>query len=182
MKSNESVFSFCVIILISCMPCLASQLPKFVQKYHEKLPCLEKYVDSVLSNQEKAQMIAQYCCQFIPSKPNLIVNGVVALENKLFQLMEQEKQISLVLLGFPFKSTNHEKKCLSAHVDLGEYLSLLTLNSMVHNIQHLYPKVQCTIISDGLSYHIEEYDPAYNEILDYHAVMEKLTNCFSCIS
>src|SRR5579871_802807 len=176
MKLNGFVF---ILYLWSYGICFSSQVPEFIQKYCRQLPHLQEYQSRALSNEDKAHIIANYCCLFIPKKPDLCIEGINDLQDKLLELIDQEQKISLVLLGFPFKSTNHEKKCLSAHVDLGEYLSLVTLNAMVHNIKSIYPQVQCTIISDGLSYHIEGYDPSYDEIFAYHKTMEKLMSCFS---
>src|SRR5204863_6047568 len=171
MKLSGFVFIVCLYIYV---PCFSSELPEFVQKYCNKIPHVRQNEGHVLDDNEKACIIAKYFCLFIPQKPDLIVDGVDRLRNKLLQTITQEQNISLILLGFPFKSTNHEKKCLSAHVDLGEYLSLVTLNTMMHNIRSIYPKVQCVLISDGLAYHVEDYDPDYNEILNYHMTMEKL--------
>ncbi len=185
MKSIKvSIYVVCAYLTVMCSAsfCMESQLPQCIEKYCNQIPHLQHYEECFLENDQKATILTDYCCLFFPKRSNLSVNGKDELKKKFLQLMSQEKKIELLLLGFPFKSTNHEKKCLSANVDLGEYLSLVTLSTMICNMQRIYPNVHCTIISDGLAYHIDDYDPSYDEILCYHTAMQKLVGCFSHIS
>ncbi len=160
----------------------SSELPGFIQKYHSSIPSLEYDSNKSFSPKDQASIIGNYLCKFIPQIKTLSLNGHDKLENKLEYLITNQKQIQLVILGFPFKSTNHEKKCLSSEADLGEYLGLTTLNQLVYNIKLLYPNTHCAIISDGLAYHINNYDPSYEEIHNYHARINDLTTHFKNVS
>ncbi|HLJ31619.1 MAG TPA: L-tyrosine/L-tryptophan isonitrile synthase family protein [Candidatus Babeliales bacterium] len=160
----------------------SSELPLITEKYRKTIPSLVCNGSAELSAKEKASLITHYLTGFIPHKKSLAIEGTEQLQNKIKDLIDHEKPLSLLLLGFPFKSTNHEKKCLSDDVDMGEYLALTTLNTVVDNIKQIYPHAHCTIISDGLAYHIEEYDPSYQKIVNYHDQMDKLTQLFDHVS
>src|SRR5579863_9948729 len=136
----------------------ASEQPHIIQKYIATIPTINDQL-IITSSSEKANLITQYLINFVSSKQSLALQGTEKLTNKITKLIEQKKQLSLLLLGFPFKSTNHQKKCLGDEVDLGEYFALITLHTLVKNIKHLYSQTHCTILSDGLAYHIENYDP-----------------------
>jgi len=159
-----------IIILLVCTyeSSYASELPIFIQKYIQSIPCLEYDKKAIISAKDKACLIQKYLSSFIPFKKNLLLKGKTQLEDKLEYLIAHEKQIALVILGFPFKSTNHEKKCLGPNADLGEYLGLTTLTQLTQNVKSVYPNTHCTIISDGLAYHINDYDPSYEDIHNYH--------------
>ncbi len=160
----------------------ASESPLFIKKYKDNLPNLTNREHYSSSTKNQAKMIVDYLCQFIPQKKDSNIEGRDKLTNKLNILMENAQPISLILLGFPFKSTNYEKKCLSERVDMGEYLSLITLDTVVHNIKSIYPKTHCTIISDGLAYHIDDYDASYEDIFHYHEAMSSLIKNFPNLS
>lgn len=55
---------------------------------------------------------------------------------------------------------------------------MITLQTMVDNINKVHPNTHCTIISDGLAYHIDGYDPSYENILTYHEEMDHLIQEF----
>ncbi|MBX9976680.1 MAG: isocyanide synthase family protein, partial [Alphaproteobacteria bacterium] len=158
------------------------QTPLWVSHYKESLPKLMCENPSNFSMDQKAAIITQYLCQFVPPKVHLHDEcGQTKLCTKILSLMESGKQFSFALCGFPFKSKNHKEKCLGNHVDVGEYLALMNLQVMMGNIKNFYPKAHCTIFSDGLPYHTE-IDPIYDEIFAYHAQMGKLVTLFPDIS
>lgn len=167
---------FLVFIIIFSQS-YGAQTPQFIQKYAKTVPPIEPVLSDDCSIM--AKKISDYFCTFIPtSKKSVQIKEKEALENKITMIIKEKKALSLLVLGFPFKSTNHEKKCLSAHVDMAEYLSMVTLQTMVNNINSVYPNTHCTIISDGLAYHIDEYDPSYENILAYHDEMNNLLQEF----
>lgn len=160
------------------------QLPLWAEKYKNSLPKLT--ADNVQDFQidQKAEMIMDYLCQFFPPRAREKMNGqnkTAELTDKIKFIMEQHKPLSFVICGFPFKSPNHENKCLSAHADIGEYLALMTLQTMMENIKIHYKNIYCKIISDGLPFHTI-VDPGYEDILMYHQEIEDLLTFFPLLS
>src|SRR5436190_6510749 len=174
MKLSGFVFSLCLWVYV---PCFSSE-PEFIQKYCQTLPHLQQYKDFVLDSDEKAHIIVEYLCSFFPQKQPLVIEGCEVLTNKIKCLMQEDKPLLITIKGFPFKSTNHEKQCLGSHVDIGEYLALMTLDTIVNNIALLYPKSHCKIFSDGLAFRVNEHDAPDEEILEYHKELNSLVNSF----
>jgi len=114
--------------------------------------------------------------------PNCPVENLEGLMGKLRCQYQSDQPMKMLLLGFPFKSTNRDLKCISAEVDLGEYLGLMTLQHLADQIGEIYkPGVHVTIVSDGLGYKtaIDESD---DNIERYHTGITKLLAQFSSIS
>lgn len=160
----------------------ATEIPVFIQKYKQNIPSISYNTDKLLTSPEKAHLMVDYLCKFMPDKTSSCLKNTAKLTSKLTDLIDNNKPIVLILLGFPFKSRNHEKKCLSAQVDIGEYLALMTLHCLVQNITLIYPHTHCTIISDGLAYHVDDYDDSYEHIVNYHKQINELMHIFPSLS
>lgn len=168
----------CLVFMLIFAKNYSSEEPSFIRQYKDKIPHITDIASNESSN-SSAKKIVDYLCKFIPfSKKIVLIKEKETLENKIATIIEKKKPLSLLLLGFPFKSTNHEKKCLSVHVDMGEYLSMITLQTIVNNIHSAYSNTRCIVISDGLAYHIDTYDPSYENILQYHDEMNNITKGF----
>jgi pyoverdine/dityrosine biosynthesis protein Dit1 len=178
MKFIGYIVSVGIMVFSSYFSCISSQLPGFLQKYCEKIPHLQQYEGCVLSNEEKAHTIVDYLCLFFQKKQSLVIEGCEVLANRIKCLMQEEKPLLITIKGFPFKSTNHEKQCLSSHADIGDYIALMTLDIIVQNIGLLYPQVHCKIFSDGLAFRVCEHDAPDEEILEYHDELNGLAHTF----
>ncbi len=88
--------------------------------------------------------------------------------------MREGTPLQFLLIGFPSKSTNKEKKVIGDHIDLGEYAALCTLDYICNQIATLYPPgAHITLISDGIPYaSVLEIDDAAVET--YAAEMKNL--------
>lgn len=68
---------------------------------------------------------------------------------KLLNIVEQQKVLTLILPAFPAKSANREKT-ISSKPDLGEVISLKHLNELCKSMDNYYPHgIKLVICSDG---------------------------------
>ena len=68
-------------------------------------------------------------------------------------LITGDKPLKLVIVAFPFKSANHERKTLSSLPDMAERKSLEYLQHIMQEIKAVYkPGAQLTIVCDGIPF------------------------------
>lgn len=79
--------------------------------------------------------------------------GAEAFRSRLEPFVKNGKQIQFLMLGYPFKSTNHYHKTLGTLPDLAEEVSLKQIASFGRAIQSVYgPGAKLTILSDGFMF------------------------------
>lgn len=76
--------------------------------------------------------------------------GKEILRNKIAGYVSDNKPLRFVMLGFPFKSTNHRDKVLGSDTDLGEDLTIKNFALFNQQIQTSYkPGIVLNMVSDG---------------------------------
>lgn len=76
--------------------------------------------------------------------------GAAILSSKIAQFVNNDREIQFLMLGYPFKSTNHVHKTLGTLPDLAEQASLEQIARFGQAVQAVYPRgVKLTILSDG---------------------------------
>ncbi len=148
-------------------------IDRVIEQYKSSLPII-----SLDKSTTREHVIAQFLIQFCPAKNNIC--GYECLQAKIGSLIAQEKPLLMYLPGFPFKSINRTK-CISALIDVGELLALITLEHIAKQIEQVYPLVQITIVSDGYAYKTP-VDPDDEVIAHYHALLQGLLTKFSHLS
>ncbi len=104
-----------------------------------------------------------------PSKINeWETGGRDMLATQLEPFIANNRTIEFLMLGYPFKSTNHRDKTLSTLPDLAEEVSMKNFERFGQEIQKVYtPGVKVTLLSDGFVFNdlLEERD----EVVDQYA-------------
>lgn len=76
-----------------------------------------------------------------------------SLQEKITKFLKQKKPLKFLLVGFPFKSANTEKKVLGQIPDMAERRSLEYLNGCIHSLKAIYPYgVELVIFCDGIPF------------------------------
>lgn len=84
-------------------------------------------------------------------KDSITLKGFDGIEVKIQAAVEENKPIELNFVGFPYKSTNTDKKVLAHQLDAAERHSLVYLNDMLADISKIYqPGAILTIFTDGM--------------------------------
>jgi pyoverdine/dityrosine biosynthesis protein Dit1 len=102
-----------------------------------------------------------------PSKINEWETGGRDLfSTQLEPFITANKQIEFLMLGYPFKSTNHVHKTLGVLPDLAEEVSMKNFEDFGKQISEVYtPGVKITLLSDGFVFNdiLEERDSVVDE-------------------
>ena len=118
-----------------------------ITRYVDGLPQIEKCGGD--NPQSKIVLFLQAMTP--PSKGE--VTGQETLATRIVGMMATEQPISMVIPGFPCKSTNKKDKVLGGGVDLGEIVGLITFNHICKEIGTIYePGARVSIIPDGAAY------------------------------
>jgi pyoverdine/dityrosine biosynthesis protein Dit1 len=124
-------------------------MPEGVTNYLKKLPTIS--IEKEMNQTETACEIVQFLKRM--SHTSFERTGEKELLNRIEDIIKIDTALTLVLVGYPFKSTNTDLKVLSEKVDMGEFIGFLTLNHICQQIQTLYkPGAKVLIYSDGLAY------------------------------
>lgn len=107
--------------------------------------------------------------------------GVEGCLNNISRFVRDNKPISMVLLSFPFKSGNQEKKVISCAADMAEYKSLEYLQSMLDKIKVVYsPGAKLTIFCDGILF-CQYLGIDQSKVIDYEKQIKRLVQSFTDI-
>lgn len=146
-------------------------LPPAIYHYRETLPRMDTTAIT------PAEAIIDFLLSMRPGDSSGI-RGREALTQKITRMMASGDPLHLVLVGYPFKSTNIEKKVISAHVDMGELTGLLTLNHMCQEIEKIYsPGAVLSIYTDGAAY-TKPLDVTHEAFEDYQRELAQLLQHF----
>lgn len=81
------------------------------------------------------------------------ISGQQLFINQICEHIQTHKPITMLLIGFPFKAVNTEKKVISRLPDMAERRSLEYLQTMLDKIKLVYePGAQITIFCDGVQF------------------------------
>lgn len=87
----------------------------------------------------------------VSQKGSIPFKGFEHIQAKIQAALQQNRLIKLNLVGFPFKSTNTERKVLGSQLDAAERYSLDYLNTMLKEISKIYaPGAVLTVFMDGM--------------------------------
>jgi L-tyrosine isonitrile synthase len=101
--------------------------------------------------------------------------GVDALVQQIDRFVQEDKPINLLLVGFPFKSQNHEKKTLGDLPDMAERTALEYLQNIVSKIKRIYrPGAHLTIFCDGTPF-AQFFMVPEDTVLAYESTLRTLT-------
>ncbi len=107
------------------------------------------------------------------TNPQPIV-GVDGCIQQIMHFVEHNTPISMLLVGFPFKSPNHENKTIGNLPDMAERKSLEYLQAMLDEITAVYdPGAQITIFCDGISFAQYFMVPPHN-VVRYEQALQRL--------
>lgn len=110
-----------------------------------------------------------------------IAKGVDGCIGQLVRFVEREQTIPMILIGFPFKSANHEKKTIGALPDMAERKSFEYLQTMLDQIKAVYPPgATITIFCDGIPF-ADFLGISSAEVIAYEEALQKLAVDFSGI-
>lgn len=87
--------------------------------------------------------------------------GREALTLRMASFYERQKPLEFVMLGYPFKSTNHRDKTIGTLPDMAEEVSMKNFKLFGDKIADVYPPgIRITVISDGYVFNdiLEEQD------------------------
>jgi pyoverdine/dityrosine biosynthesis protein Dit1 len=116
---------------------------KSLQQAAELFNVLKPY--QLLCDIDKAGIDPGYdsTSQYLTNDANII--------QELAKRFQEKAPLHIVLIGFPPKSTNDQKKVLSKLPDMAERYGLLYLHGLLKKIKQIYPfGTALTIISDGV--------------------------------
>ena len=137
---------------------LRDTLPKNIYPYvHQYLTSLPKLLcNDFDSTAEKSQKMVDFFIEFSPQRHNKKDSNFSGKENlalKIQSFLERDTPISMIIIGFPSKSTNTESKVMSSKFDMGDFFGLLTCDYMCREIEKVHSKgAMLTIYSDGRLY------------------------------
>lgn len=137
-----------------------------INNYKTSLPLPE----DVCETENLADQILQYV-QLLSNgaKHQLNLAAREGILSMFSACIESQMPINLCLLGLSFKSGNDEHKVLSSEFDLGDYLSLVTLQHLAEGISHIYkPGALITIINSEPF--VDEMDAKVVEKLEVHMI------------
>lgn len=122
------------------LPATVKNLPQGIYNYLQNLPRIQETKSN--DTADTAYTITQFLCSLSNSKKLI---GIEGLAKKIEGYVKQTKPIPFMLVGFPMKSANDEKKVIKSHLDLAEFAGLLSLNHLCKEIGTIYePGAQLT--------------------------------------
>lgn len=90
--------------------------------------------------------------------------------------------ITMLLVGFPFKSANHEKKTVGPLPDMAERKSLEYLQGIINEMKSIYiPGAKIIIFCDGIFF-AEFFDIPFTDVIAYEKALRSLIADLSDIS
>lgn len=96
--------------------------------------------------------------------------------SQLDSFVSNDRTIEFLMLGYPFKSTNHVHKTLGTLPDLAEEVSMKNFEAFGQEMQAVYsPGVKVTLLSDGFVFNdiLEERDAVVDEYAEIAKDMAK---------
>lgn len=168
----------CVLasILVVCPPVIGDLHSRSPQ-YEKSLPSSEKIAKSILKILEKYQIpddIDKRSIHKAVDTSPLPHIGYEALLAKIQGYVDAQVPIPFILVGFPFKSANQEKKVLGALPDMAERRSMEYLNALGIEIEKVYkPGAVITIICDGMPFG-EYVGNSLETVMAYETTLQRL--------
>lgn len=109
-------------------------------------------------------------------KPDLAekVTGRTELVNKIQDIVMSQKPLTFILPGFPFKSCNDKIKVFRpGHIDLADFIGVLTLTHLCEEISRYYPpNAAVKIVPDAVR--VTTFLRNYEERYSYHKELKEI--------
>jgi pyoverdine/dityrosine biosynthesis protein Dit1 len=144
--------------------------------HHKRNQCLK-------SAQRIYTVLERYCLTYDIDKQSMDPAGEVQYKpitgsaecvKHIATLIAQQRPLTLLLVGFPFKSPNHRTKTLGDLPDLAERRSLEYLQGMLDALKTVYvPGVQLMILCDGIFF-AEFFGVLPATVIAYEIALQKL--------
>lgn len=97
--------------------------------------------------------------------------GRDVLANRIDSFVANNHEIQFLMLGYPFKSTNHQHKTLGTLPDLAEEVSLRQIAAFNDEVKSFYPPgAKLTVLSDGFIFN-DLLNEAESVVDQYHEVV-----------
>jgi pyoverdine/dityrosine biosynthesis protein Dit1 len=105
-----------------------------------------------------------------------LAQGVEACIENIALFVRENKPIHMLLVGFPFKSHNQEKKVIGSKLDLAERKSLEYLQEMLSRIKTIYrPGAKILIFCDGIPF-AEYFGIPQADVVAYEHDLKTITS------
>lgn len=141
-----------------------------------------KRICETLKNHSLSYDIDERSIDVNASTTTSIVVGYDDLEKQILEFVKNNLPIKIRMIGFPFKSTNIEQKVISNSPDMAERHSLEYLQSILKQLNDIYPKgVQLILICDGSAFSDLLGIPD-ETIVEYEQSLKRLASDLSYIS
>jgi pyoverdine/dityrosine biosynthesis protein Dit1 len=109
-------------------------------------------------------------------------HGIEECIKNLAYFTEKDLPIKMLLVGFPFKSSNQEKKVLGYLPDMAERKSLEYLQKILDEIKQVYaPGAKILIFTDGISF-AEFFGIPFDHVIAYEHGLKQLVQDLPDIS
>jgi|GEM_PF-2901417 len=106
------------------------------------------------------------------------ITGIDQFKKQLASFTAASKPISMLLVGWPFKSANTEQKVFGTLPDMAERKSLEYLNSLLDNIKAVYPPgATLTIFCDGIQF-AKYLGIPFERVVAYESTLKILASDF----
>jgi len=102
------------------------------------------------------------------------ITGTHECVQQIARFVAQEKPINMLVVSFPFKSRNHEKKTVGDLPDMAERKSLEYMQEILEKIKTVYqPGAQLTVFCDGIAF-AQFLDISQPMVLAYEKTLKQL--------
>ena len=108
--------------------------------------------------------------------------GVDACIENLAYFVRKNRPVTMIMVGFPFKSANTQKKVIGRLPDMAERKSLEYIHSMMDKIKNIYsPGVSLLVFCDGIFF-AEYFGISQTDVQAYEQTLKVLGTDFPAIS
>lgn len=155
---------------------IAGTLLLMVFSRQKKIDTLAQLVGSVLTTYGLTSDIDSCSMNHTSDSKPPVVTGIPEHLAHLAHYIMLRKPLQLILVAFPFKSPNHDKKTIADLPDMAERKSLEYLQSMLNDIRKVYsPGAHLTIFCDGMPF-APFFNVTTRQVLAYEEALKKLVS------
>jgi pyoverdine/dityrosine biosynthesis protein Dit1 len=130
--------------------CLISSLPAHPESVVGRIP---DQILSILKPFQITQDIDKKSISLLSRPSEFHSFDYKSLQEKIAKFLKDKKPLKFLLVGFPFKSANTEKKVLGQSPDMAERRSLEYLHGLIKSLKEVYPYgVELVIFCDGIPF------------------------------
>lgn len=102
------------------------------------------------------------------------IAGTSEFVASIANVVKRKEPVNMIIIGFPFKSPNHDKKTVSSLPDLAERKSLEYLQGILDEIKNVYePGATITIFCDGIPF-ASFFGISFDDVIAYEKALKSL--------